>query len=80
MVTKVAVVTGSNRGIGYEVVRGLCKSDKFVGDVFVTSRDEAKGQEAVAQLAKEGLTAKCHQLDINDEASVKKLAAFLKEK
>ncbi len=80
--TRVAVVSGSNRGIGLSVVRGLLKSDKFAdGDVFVTARDEAKGKEAMELLHKEGLTrAKFHQLDINDEESVKRLASFLKEK
>lgn len=42
--TKVAVVTGANKGIGFEMVRALCK--KFDGDVFLTSRDEGRGQEA----------------------------------
>ncbi len=80
MATKVSVVTGSNRGIGLEVVRALVKSDKFFGDVYLTARDEAKGREALEQLAKDGVGAKFHQLDINDEGSVRRLAAFLKEK
>ena len=79
--SKVAVVTGGNRGIGLSIVRGLLKSDKFSGDVYLTARDEAKGKEALDELAKEGLgAARFHQLDINDVESVKKLAAFLKEK
>ena len=32
----VAVVTGSNKGIGLAVVRGLCK--QFKGAVYLTSR------------------------------------------
>lgn len=31
---KVAIVTGANKGIGFEIVKGLCK--KFDGDVFLT--------------------------------------------
>ena len=31
---RVAVVTGSNKGIGYEIVRGLCK--QFDGVVYLT--------------------------------------------
>ena len=38
---RVAVVSGSNKGIGFAIVRALCK--KFDGDVFLTSRDEVEG-------------------------------------
>ena len=32
--TKVAVVTGANKGIGYSIVKGLCK--QFDGVVYLT--------------------------------------------
>ena len=47
---RVAIVTGSNKGIGFAIVRGLAK--KFEGDVFLTSRSEERGLEAVANLKK----------------------------
>ncbi|KAJ8352476.1 hypothetical protein SKAU_G00239520 [Synaphobranchus kaupii] len=34
---KVALVTGSNKGIGFAVVRSLCKN--FTGDVYLSARD-----------------------------------------
>ena len=37
MSTKVAVVTGSNKGIGLAIVRALCK--QYKGVVYVTARD-----------------------------------------
>ena len=74
----VAVVTGSNKGIGLGVVRALCH--KYQGDVYLTSRDEGRGMEAVAALNKEGLQPKFHVLDIGNEASVIKLRDHLKEK
>ena len=37
----VAIVTGSNKGIGFGIVRALCK--KFNGEVYLTARDEARG-------------------------------------
>ncbi|XP_046552062.1 carbonyl reductase [NADPH] 1-like [Haliotis rubra] len=74
-IRKVAVVTGSNKGIGFAVVRGLCKS--FDGDVFLTARDEGRGQAAIADLNKEGLQPKFHQLDINDRSSIERLKSFL---
>ncbi|XP_046567679.1 carbonyl reductase [NADPH] 1-like [Haliotis rubra] len=72
---KVAVVTGSNKGIGFGIVRALCKS--YDGDVFLTSRDEGRGQTAIADLNKEGLQPKFHQLDINDRSSIEQLKSFL---
>jgi len=72
---KVAVVTGSNKGIGYAIVRALCK--QYDGDVILTSRDEGRGQEALKSLQGEGLNPKFHQLDIDDAASVERLRDFL---
>ena len=74
----VAVVTGSNKGIGFGIVRALCK--QFSGDVYLTSRDEARGQAAVAELNKEGLQPKFHVLDIGNEETVTKFRDFIKEK
>jgi carbonyl reductase 1 len=75
--TKVAVVTGSNKGIGFAIVRGLCK--KFDGDVYLTSRSEERGLAAIEELKKEGLSPKFHQLDIDDRSSVEKLRDFLQQ-
>lgn len=74
----VAVVTGSNKGIGFAIVRALCK--QFPGDVYLTARDPGRGQEAVAKLQEEGLRALFHQLDIDDLQSIRALRDFLKEK
>uniref|UniRef100_A0A3B5M5M8 carbonyl reductase (NADPH) n=1 Tax=Xiphophorus couchianus TaxID=32473 RepID=A0A3B5M5M8_9TELE len=78
MSTKVAIVTGSNKGIGFAIVRSLCK--QFQGDVYLTSRDVDRGQEAIESLASEGLKPLFHQLDINDLDSIKTAAAFFKGK
>lgn len=78
MATKVAVVTGSNKGIGLAIVRALCK--QFEGDVYLTSRDTGRGEEAVKTLGSEGLQPKFHQLDINDLNSITSAAAFFKDK
>ncbi|XP_062256786.1 carbonyl reductase [NADPH] 1 [Platichthys flesus] len=78
MSTKVAVVTGSNKGIGLAIVRALCK--QYQGVVYLTSRDEGRGQEAVASMASEGLKPMFHQLDINDLSSITAAAAYFKDK
>ncbi|KAH0624846.1 hypothetical protein JD844_032695 [Phrynosoma platyrhinos] len=76
--TPVAVVTGSNKGIGLAIVRALCK--QYSGDVYLTSRDVGQGKAAVAELQKEGLKPLFHQLDINDLQSIQALRDFLKGK
>jgi len=77
MTKRVAVVTGSNKGIGFAIVRGLCK--QFQGDVILTARNVDLGKKAVSDLNAEGCKPKFHQLDINDQASINALAAFLKQ-
>ncbi|KAI8427304.1 hypothetical protein MSG28_001891 [Choristoneura fumiferana] len=75
---KVAVVTGANKGIGFAIVKGLCK--KFNGTVYLTSRDPARGAEAIAALKKLGLNPEYHQLDISDRSSITKFRDCIKEK
>ena len=74
--TRVAVVTGSNKGIGLSIVKALCS--QFQGDVILTSRDEKNGKTACSTLNELGLSPKFHQLDITDKESVKRLAEHLK--
>ena len=78
MAVTVAIVTGSNKGIGYGIVKALCQ--KFQGDVYLAPRDQTRGSEAVAKLNKEGLQPKYHTLDVCDEQSILKLRDFMKEK
>lgn len=73
--TKLAIVTGSNKGIGYAVVKVLC--EKFDGDVYLTARDVSRGEAAVQSLHALGLRPKFHQLDVTDETSVAAFKAFV---
>ena len=72
---RVAVVTGANKGIGFEIVKRLCK--EFDGNVYLTARDAVNGQSAVAKLEAEGLHSKFHQLDITSQESVEKFKEYL---
>ncbi|XP_032888322.1 carbonyl reductase [NADPH] 1-like isoform X2 [Amblyraja radiata] len=75
MAKRVAVVSGSNKGIGLEVVRVLCR--QFDGDVFLTARDTERGQQALQKLQEEQLKPLFHQLDIDDLDSIRKLRVFM---
>jgi len=71
-------VTGSNKGIGFGIVKELCA--KFDGNVYLTSRNEERGLSAVNELKKLGLHANYHTLDIDEEASVVRFRDYLKVK
>lgn len=69
---KTIVVTGANRGIGFEAAKELAASGHTV---ILTARDEVKGKAAADILAGEIIV---HQLDITDGQSIGKFAAFIK--
>ncbi|HEY5931027.1 MAG TPA: SDR family NAD(P)-dependent oxidoreductase [Burkholderiales bacterium] len=71
---RLAVVTGSNKGIGLEVCRQLARKGLRV---VLTSRDQAKGLKAQAVLEKEGLDVLYHELDVTEKNSIAVLAKFL---
>ncbi|VEN48113.1 unnamed protein product [Callosobruchus maculatus] len=73
---KIAVVTGSNKGIGFAIVKGLC--EKFDGAVYLTARNVERGQNAIQQLNKLGFKPLFHQLDITDQQSVDKFRDHVK--
>src|SRR5439155_5748806 len=68
---KVAVVTGANRGIGFETCRQLAKHGM---KVVLTSRDREKGSAAAARLRSEGLDVDFLPLDVSHDASVQEFA------
>uniref|UniRef100_A0A287D583 Carbonyl reductase (NADPH) n=1 Tax=Ictidomys tridecemlineatus TaxID=43179 RepID=A0A287D583_ICTTR len=74
---RVALVTGGNKGIGFAIVRDLCR--QFSGDVLLTARSEARGRAAVQKLQAEGLSPLFHQLDIDDLQSIRDLRDFLRK-
>nr|KAF6377423.1 hypothetical protein mMyoMyo1_002144 [Myotis myotis] len=75
--SRVALVTGANKGIGFAITRDLCR--RFSGDVVLTARDSARGRAAVQQLQAEGLRPRFHQLDIDDLQSIRALRDFLRK-
>jgi NAD(P)-dependent dehydrogenase (short-subunit alcohol dehydrogenase family) len=73
---KVAVVTGGNRGLGFEASRQLAKLQY---QVVLTSRDEAKGKAAAEKLQSENLDVTFHPLDVTSDESSQKLAEFISQ-
>jgi len=69
---KVALITGANKGIGYEVARQLAQQG---ANVFVGSRDPKRGESAVEKLCDEGLDARMVQLDVTNPTSIESAAS-----
>lgn len=68
---KRALVSGANRGLGFEIARQLGRAGLRV---LVTARDAAQGAAARDVLASEGLDVSFHPLDVTDPASIAALA------
>ena len=68
---RTALITGSVRGIGFALARGLAAEG---AEVVVNSRRQEAVDEAVAKLQVEGFKARGLAFDVSDEAAV--IAAF----
>lgn len=71
---RVALVTGANRGIGFEICRQLGAAGYAI---VLTARDAEKGARAVETLRKAGIDARFCRLDVTDPSSPRQVAAFL---
>lgn len=66
---KNVLITGANKGIGFETARQLAQSGHYV---FLGSRDEKKGNDAVNKLKISGISnVEFVQIDVTDIASIR---------
>ena len=68
----VALITGANKGIGFEIARQIGRTGVTV---LLGARNQAAGETAAATLAGEGLTATSIVIDVTDRASIAATAA-----
>jgi len=73
---KVILVTGGNRGIGFEICRQLANRG---ATVILTARDSEAGKEALTRLGAKTLNVKFHQLDVTEPASFTAVRKFLED-
>ncbi|MET8695950.1 SDR family oxidoreductase [Streptomyces bauhiniae] len=71
---KTALVTGANKGIGYEIAAGLGALGFRVG---VGARDDARREAAVEKLRAAGVDAFGVPLDVTDDRSVAEAVALI---
>ncbi|SCE22258.1 NADP-dependent 3-hydroxy acid dehydrogenase YdfG [Streptomyces sp. DvalAA-19] len=72
----IALVTGANKGIGYEIAAGLGALGWRIG---VGARDRERGAEAVTALSARGVDAFAVPLDVTDDADVSAAARLLEK-
>ena len=73
----IALVTGANKGIGYEIAAGLGALGWRVG---VGARDDDRRDAAVSRLRGAGVDAFGVPLDVTDDASVAAAAALIEQR
>jgi NAD(P)-dependent dehydrogenase (short-subunit alcohol dehydrogenase family) len=75
---KTVLITGANKGIGFETAKQLAQLGYFV---YLGSRDKIKGLAAVAQLKKSGIsTIAWIAIDVTDINSIKQAKQALETK
>jgi NAD(P)-dependent dehydrogenase (short-subunit alcohol dehydrogenase family) len=73
---RIAVVTGGNKGIGFEICRQLAGEGVRV---LLTSRDAARGDSAAGNLRAQKLDVLFHPLDVDSDDSVSAFREYLKK-
>jgi NAD(P)-dependent dehydrogenase (short-subunit alcohol dehydrogenase family) len=73
---KVALVTGANKGIGFETVRQLAEQGI---KVLLGARDETRGREAEAKLKNENLDVHFLHLDVDKPETHERAREFIEE-
>lgn len=64
---KIALVTGANKGIGFEIARQLAEAGTTV---ILGARNLQRGQDAASHLEKAGLAVEAIEIDLTDEATI----------
>lgn len=73
---KVALITGANKGLGFEIARQLGQQGITV---VLSARDEAKGKAAADLLKAEGIDAHNVKLEVNNADDIAALPAFFEK-
>lgn len=74
--SRIALVTGANRGIGFAICQGL---GRLGHSVILTARDPVEGQKATAELRGQGLDVHFCRLDVTSPEQVEGARVFAEE-
>jgi len=65
---KTVLITGANKGIGFETAKQMAQLGYYV---YLGSRDKAKGLDAISRLKEQGISnVECIEMDVTDIHSV----------
>jgi len=73
---KIALITGANKGIGFEIARQLGRQRVAV---YVGARDKKRGREAAERLRAEGVNAHALILDVTHGPSIERARHFVEQ-
>lgn len=72
--SKIALITGANKGIGFEIARQLGAQGIII---LAGVRDQARADEAIGKFRAEGIEASAVHLDVTDQETIDAAASFI---
>jgi NAD(P)-dependent dehydrogenase (short-subunit alcohol dehydrogenase family) len=75
-IRKIALITGANKGIGFEIARQLGAQDI---SILVGVRNQTLGEAAVQKLLAENINATTIHLDVTNQDTIDAAAAFIEQ-
>jgi NAD(P)-dependent dehydrogenase (short-subunit alcohol dehydrogenase family) len=76
IIKRVALVTGANRGIGFEIARQLAQKEMTI---LIGARNDEAGREARNKLADQGLDVHSIRIDVTDPTTVESAMGRIKD-
>lgn len=76
--SKTAIVTGANQGLGLALVKGLARRLSEGDTVYLTARSQSRGQAALQALEDTPAQVRFAQLDVTDPVSIQTMATYLR--
>ena len=73
---KIALVTGGNKGIGFELIKQLAEKNY---QVLMGSRNKNNGETAVSVLHKQGYEVSFVELDVDNTESIQKAVEYVQQ-